>query len=143
MNKEKKMKLELNNTINTNQKSIKNITRIMNSYLKKKERNSGIELMRIIGMYSILIGHIIGHSNLLKKYKNYRGLKLHHISCYWHINSFALISGIIGYKGYKYSNLLYLWISVVFYSSIIYFFFKFYYIIDLNLIVILKIYFFQ
>ena len=34
----------------------------------------------------------------------------------WHNNAFILISGIVGYKTSKYSNLLYLWLMVVFYS---------------------------
>ncbi len=111
MNKEKKCMIELNNNINTNK-------------FKNKERNLGIDLMRIIAMYSIVIDHIIIHGRLLIKYKKYSTIKLLLILCFWHINSFALISGIVGYKRYKYSNLLYLWVCVVFYSSIIYFFFK-------------------
>ena len=34
----------------------------------------------------------------------------------WHNNDFILISGIVGYKTNKYSNLFYLWLIVVFYS---------------------------
>ena len=35
---------------------------------------------------------------------------------YWHINGFALISGIVGYKTNKYSNLYYLLLCTHFYS---------------------------
>ena len=38
---------------------------------------------------------------------------------YWHVSSFALISGIVGYKTNKYSNLFYLWLCVVFYCNFI------------------------
>ena len=46
------------------------------------------------------------------------------IFCFWHVNAFALISGIVGYNSNKYSNLLYLWIIVSFYSCGIYCIFK-------------------
>ena len=39
-----------------------------------------------------------------------------HIFTDWHNNGFALISGIVGYKNNKYANLLYLWLTVFFYS---------------------------
>jgi hypothetical protein len=32
----------------------------------KRERNAGIDLIRIIGMYAIVISHIIFHCKLLK-----------------------------------------------------------------------------
>lgn len=43
---------------------------------------------------------------------------------FWHVICFGLISGIVGYKTYKYSNLLYLWISTVFYSVVIHLYYK-------------------
>ena len=41
------------------------------------------------------------------------------IFSYWPVNSFGLISGIVGYKKYRFSNLMYIWIQVSFYSIII------------------------
>ena len=38
----------------------------------------------------------------------------------WHVNSFGMVSGIVGYKTHKFSNLLYLWLSVEFYSILFY-----------------------
>ena len=38
---------------------------------------------------------------------------------YWGVNGFGIISGIVGYKKYKFSNLLYIWIQYCFYSVII------------------------
>ena len=75
-------------------------------------------------MYAIIVHHILVHGQVLKKYSNYKELQLINFSCFWHVNSFALISGIVGYKTHKYSNLLYLWICVVLYSVVIYFFAK-------------------
>ena len=34
----------------------------------------------------------------------------------WHNDGFILISGIVGYKTHKYSNLFYLWLTVFFYT---------------------------
>jgi hypothetical protein len=38
---------------------------------------------------------------------------------YFAVDCFGLISGIVGYKKYKFSNLIYIWINTCFYSSII------------------------
>lgn len=83
---------------------------------KVKIRNSGIDLIRILDMFSIIIHHIILHGGLFKKYYKYKELILINILCSWHITCFILISGIVGYKTCKYSNLLYLWFCVLFYS---------------------------
>lgn len=90
-----------------------------------KKRNSGIDLVRILGMYSIIINHILYHGQVIIKYKKYKDILLLITALiHWPNNGFALISGIVGFKKYKYSNLLYLWICVVFYSAGIYFFFS-------------------
>jgi hypothetical protein len=94
---------------------------------KKKERNAGIDLMRILGMYAIIIDHILLHGKILRKYQHYKELNLLLILCFWHVNSFALISGIVGYKTNKYSNIIYLWFHVLFYSISIYILFKIFY----------------
>ena len=92
----------------------------VNNKNKNKIRNPGIDLVRIIAMYGIIIHHLIFFGHLQKKYKKYPEINLIKISLFWHVSSFALISGIIGYKTNKYSNLLYLWLSVLFYSVGIY-----------------------
>ena len=94
--------------------------REVNNKNKIKIRLPGIDLVRILAMYGILIHHLIVFGNLKKKYKKYPEIYLINILTVWHVSSFALISGIIGYKTNKYSNLLYLWLSVLFYSVGIY-----------------------
>ena len=91
---------------------------------KVKRRNPGIDLVRILGMWSIIIHHVLYHGQVLNKYNNYKILNLINICSFWHVNSFSLVSGIIGYKTNKYSNLLYLWFWVVTYQVGIHFFFK-------------------
>ena len=119
-----------------NNKEIKRNTQ-SNLNFKINERNPGIDLVRILGMFSIVIDHIIVHGKLREKYNNDKILNLILIFCFWHVNSFGLISGIVGYKQYKYSNLLHLWFCVLFYSLSIYLFFKLFipsYVNDYNII---------
>ena len=82
-----------------------------------KKRNSGIDLGRILSMYAIIIHHLLIHGNAIRKYPRYqKELNAMNISCYWHVSGFIFISGYIGYKTCKYSNLLYLWLTTLFYS---------------------------
>jgi surface polysaccharide O-acyltransferase-like enzyme len=90
-----------------------------------KKRNPGVDLIRIIAMFGIVLNHIIVYGGAKKKYNKYeRQLKLLQILFSWHNNGYGLISGIIGYKTSKYSNLLYLWFCVFFYSVSIHYYFK-------------------
>ena len=83
----------------------------------KIKRNPGIDLVRLISMFSIVLNHLIffakGYSHF-PKYK--RQISLIHSMTDWKNNGFILISGVVGYKSHKYSNLLYLWLTVIFYS---------------------------
>ena len=95
-----------------------------NQEIIKKERNAGIDLLKIIGMFAIIIDHILIHGKLFKKFNNTKELYLLLTFCFWHVNSFALVSGVVGFKRHKYSNLLNLWFCVLFYSISIFFIFK-------------------
>ena len=71
-------------------------------------------------MYGTLINHIIYVYGVDGKYHQYtKSLRLFHILLCWHNNGLALLSGIVGYKTNKYSNLLYLWLFVSFYNVVI------------------------
>ena len=84
---------------------------------KKKIRNPSVDLIRIIGMYFIILNHLLFIGNAFNKYPKYKiKLLILHILSDWHNNGFILISGIVGYKVNRYSNLLYLWLTVFFYS---------------------------
>ena len=83
----------------------------------KKIRNPGIDIIRMISMYNIIIYHYIYYGNPFRRFPNYKKeLTLLYCFINWHNDAFILISGIIGYKTNKYSNLLYLWLIVFFYS---------------------------
>ena len=92
---------------------------INNNVQKVKIRNPGVDFIRIISMYAIVVHHILLHGGVLSKYYQYKELHLMNISCFWHVSTYALISGYIGYKSNKYSNLLYLSLWTMFYSSLI------------------------
>ena len=70
-----------------------------------KKRNPSIDFIRILSMYAIIIHHIIITGKVIQKYKKYKELKLINILCHWHVSSFALISGIVSYKTFKYSRI--------------------------------------
>lgn len=83
----------------------------------KNIRNPGIDFVRIITMYSIILHHYFYYGNDFKYFPQYkRQLSLAHSIVGNHNDVFILISGIVGYKSNKYSNLIYLWLTVFFYS---------------------------
>ena len=91
----------------------------------RKTRNPGVDLIRILAMFGIIIGHILFAGGvIIKYYKYHKFLKVFHILFFWHNNGFGLVSGIIGYKTNKYSNLIYLWFCVFLYSVAIHFYFQ-------------------
>ena len=102
------------NMINTKQKMI-------------KKRKASIDLLRIIAMIEIVISHILYQGKGLNKYQRYSNkIKILFTYIFWHVNSYSIISGIVGYKSTKYSNLLYLWLYVVFYSVSIHYYYLLY-----------------
>ena len=108
------------NFLNTN-----SITYSQKKYLDKKclnnKRNYGIDLLRIFSMINIIILHInlfCKELNFNYRYPKFKSVWLLEIMAYWAVDGFGLISGIVGYKKYKFSNLTYIWIQSSFYSSI-------------------------
>ena len=106
--------------IKTNDKFFVNNNK--NKYIKI--RNPGIDLVRILAMIGIIISHLLNHGQAFRKYHMHDKLNLFNFFFFWHINGYCLISGMVGYKRHKYSNLLYLWINVIFYSVSITLFYK-------------------
>jgi hypothetical protein len=58
---------------------------------KRKIRNPGIDLVRVLGMYAIIVHHILHFSKLFKKYKQYKELVLMNISCFWHVSTIYIL----------------------------------------------------
>jgi hypothetical protein len=68
-------------------------------------------------MIGIIYTHIIFQGKGINKYYKYKDkINNSHTYVFFHNNAYGLISGVVGYKSTKYSNLLYLWLCVVFYS---------------------------
>ena len=109
-------KKEKNALIGNNEIILNNIKSIEN------KRNYGIDLLKIISTISVIILHINKYSQLIKlppytsKYKKSWYLE---IFFYWGVNGFGLISGFVSYKRFKFSNIIYIWIEVFFYSILI------------------------
>ena len=102
--------------INYFSKKINNNNFIHENILKNK-RNYGIDLLRIFSMINIIILHInIGTHLFIVKNKNpkFKSVWLSEIMSYWAVDGFGIISGIVGYKKSKFSNLFYLWIQTFF-----------------------------
>ncbi len=97
-------------------KNIKLVNKITN---EKSKRNHGLDLLKIIGMINIINLHINLRMNSLRM--NSKDLKFHQVYSlevfsFWPVDAFGLISGIVGYGKYKFSNIIYLWFIYIFYS---------------------------
>ena len=83
------------------------------------KRNYGIDLLRIFSMINIFNLHInlgCGIYSLNQKSQKFKVIWRLETFSLFGVNCFGLISGIVGYKKYQFSNLIYLWILVFFYS---------------------------
>ena len=93
----------------------KNNNEVKKTQKHSKIRNPGIDLGRILAMSAVVIQHI-NVMSAMKKYGKLKELNIIYAAFNWHISCFTFISGYVGYKTAKYSNLLYLWITTFFYS---------------------------
>ncbi len=88
-----------------------------------KRRNNGIELLRIISAFSIILLHIMGHGGIRDSLRpgdiNYYVLWFIMLASFCGVNCFALISGYVGYHDtdqlHRSSRFIGLWFQVVFY----------------------------
>ncbi|MEE0928807.1 MAG: acyltransferase [Acutalibacteraceae bacterium] len=89
--------------------------------VSSKERNYGIDLLRIVSMLMVVILHILGQGGVLKAAKTmsagYEVAWFLEILCYCAVNCYALISGYVGVESrFKYSGIVCIWLQVVFYA---------------------------
>ena len=85
------------------------------------KRNYGIDLLRIVSMFMVLILHILGGGGVLKLFSkgstHYQVTWYLELMCYCAVNCYALISGFVGYKAnFKFRNILKMWLQVFFWS---------------------------
>lgn len=86
-----------------------------------RERNSGVDMLRIIATFMVLILHILGQGGLLAALPSYsiryKAAWLIEVACYCAVNCYGLISGYVGVNSrFSYSNILRTWLQVAFYT---------------------------
>lgn len=91
-----------------------------------KERNLGIDLLRMVSMLLVLILHVLGQGGVLtatgrlEPKTNYHIAWFLEIAAYCAVNCYGLISGYVGVKSkFKYTNIIMLWLQVFFYTGLI------------------------
>ena len=94
----------------------------------KKERNLGIDSLRIIAIFFIINHHIIYHGASINKinnfsFKNNLLLFMNTIFCSG-VNIFGMISGFVGFRSHNYSNLIYFLFKTFIYNNGIYLYYK-------------------
>lgn len=89
--------------------------------MKTRERNLGIEMLRVLAMLGIVIQHILGHGWVVQSINSgtwkYDMVVALRSVCLFGISEFALISGYVGVKSrYRYSSIVLQWTKVWLYS---------------------------
>lgn len=90
------------------------------------ERNYGVDFLRILSMFFVIILHCLGKGGVLDAAKQgtaqYSSAWLLETVAYCAVNIFGMISGYVGYsetpKKTKYSNWILMWLQVVFYGAV-------------------------
>ena len=86
-----------------------------------KERNYGVDLLRNLSMFMVVMLHVLGVGGLLAATIDtplkYHLLKVLHIGSMCAVNCYGLISGYVGYRSkFRISSIVTLWLQVFFYS---------------------------
>ena len=91
---------------------------------KLNKRNYGIDLLRIVAMFMIVILHFLGYKNSLLSFPvlsvEYNVLWALEILCYCAVNCYGMISGyVLIDSSFNYKKIVRLWMSVVFWTLLI------------------------
>jgi len=89
--------------------------------IANKPRNYGIDLLRMFAMYLIALLHVLGQGGVIgattKDAISYNVAWFLEIGAYCCVNCYALISGYVGLNSkFKYTNIVMLWLRVLFYT---------------------------
>ncbi len=87
-------------------------------------RNYGIDFLRILAMFMIVVLHTLGQGGLLDSVNEFSGkywiVWVLELACYCAVNCYALISGYVMHAtAIKGSKILELWLQIVFYTMLI------------------------
>lgn len=90
----------------------------------KRERNFGIDLLRIIAMVMVVVLHVINQGGVLNAASgnviNYLIASFFVSAAYGAVNCYALVSGYVGMDSkHKYAGIIQLFLQVVFYTVLI------------------------
>lgn len=96
----------------------------LNITQNKPSRNYGIDLLRIFSMLMVVVLHVLGQGGILYNTTilsyRYEIAWLLETACFCAVNCYGIISGYVGFKSrFKYSNIVYLWCEVAFYTVLI------------------------
>lgn len=89
-----------------------------------RKRNYGVDLLRMIAMFMVVILHILGQGGILSTCgtnpANSEAAWFLEIAAFCAVNCYALISGYVGlHANYRYTNIIIFWFRVVFYTILI------------------------
>lgn len=105
-----------------------------------RERNYGIEALRILATFFIVIVHILGRGGVLNASKNtsvYGISWFLYILAYSGVNCYALISGFVGFqtnnKEQKYSRYMMIWLKTSIYGVVITVILKILHLVDIGM----------
>lgn len=86
--------------------------------MQKTERNIGIDILRNLAMFGVVVLHCIGHGSYLDS--SNQGIMLLYIICYCAVDVFVCITGYVYVnKKIKIARLAELWVTLVFWSIVL------------------------
>lgn len=90
----------------------------------KRERNSGVDLLRIIAMIMVVVLHVINQGGVLNaaadNVANYLISSFFVAAAYGAVNCYALVSGYVGMDSkHKYTSIMQLFLQVIFYTLLV------------------------
>ena len=99
-----------------------------NKQIKKADRNMGIDFLRLVSMFMVVFLHVLYRGGVLRAATpltvNYGVAWGFEVAAYCAVNCYGLISGYVGYRAkFKVSNIVLLWLRVVYYTLLITFVF--------------------
>ncbi len=89
-----------------------------------KKRNYGIDLLRLVSMYMVVVLHVCGCGGVLENVElfsvNYYVANFFEVVCYGAVDIFAMISGFVMVNSkYSYIKIFPTWLTTFFYSTVI------------------------
>lgn len=89
---------------------------------KVSSRNYGIDLLRNLSMFFVVLLHVLGDGGMLKGAEGeplkYEALKVIHIAAMCAVNCYGIISGYVGFRSkFRISSIATMWLQVFLYSA--------------------------